>query len=129
MHPANRILVACCVLCGLEFFTCWLFSHPIAVFHLLSSPSFIPHSFYSSFPVICHNIFYVHTRVCLSVSVCLSSSVTETPLYVSRNVPVNILGARVLPGNLSAQYTGMWANPIRPPGTVHCQFCNPVAKS
>jgi hypothetical protein len=60
--------------------------------------------------------------VCLSavLFLCLSVSLedtqhteTETFLYVRTGVLLNIPGARVLPGNLSARYTGIRANPIR----------------
>jgi hypothetical protein len=64
--------------------------------------------------------------VCLSavLFLCLSVSLedtqyteTETFLYVRTGVLLNIPGARVLPGNLSARYTEIRANPIRAPGT------------
>ena len=80
-----------------------------------------------------YGLLYVRTRVCrlsfccsVSVSVCLSledtqytetETETETFLYVCTSVLMNIPGARVLPGNLSARYTGIRANPIRAPGT------------
>ena len=66
--------------------------------------------------------------LCLSVSLedtqdTETETETETFLYVCTSILLNIPGARVLPGNLSARYTGIRANPIRAPGTVHYVFC------
>jgi hypothetical protein len=64
--------------------------------------------------------WHVATLLRTITSQCLSTETeteTETFLYVCTSVLLNIPGARVLPGNLSARYTGIRANPIRAPGT------------
>jgi hypothetical protein len=64
------------------------------------------------------SVFLLFLFLCLSVSLeDTQHTETETFLYVRTGVLLNIPGARVLPGNLSARYTGIRANPIRAPGT------------
>jgi hypothetical protein len=91
------------------------------------APCLIPR--FPALPNTQYGLLYVRTRgsvVCLSavLFLCLSVSLEgtqytekETFLYVRTGVLLNIPGARVLPGNLSARYTGIRANPIRAPGT------------